>query len=621
MKRKWLKGTATLLTAALLVSVPGISAEADYQLGNEAVVTTTETAMETVMSVSGGDEEALYPAPTIEWVNTWELKLTLPEELQGTEESYEFQTEIYKDGIYNAIWTTYNDNGVSVVPVYYDLTDSGVYSYVSYVSQNGVQISEKATIGRAYTAPAEKLGTTVAEWHDGGIPRISFQAIPHTAYYLVDYNGGGTYWPAASFDAHEDGTLWATDVQMKGILSQGAGEYKIKIQAISEDVTLYANGDWGAVSETFSFDGNFQESMVSNDIEEIKTGLQDESVKEIEYVLNDGAEISEADQAEIFSAIKGTDKSFTFTFQNEEQDLEYQWIFEGAEITDDTKAVNFQIIVDANVQEVIDCVDTNSVKEVDLAFLYEGALPGKAMVNVNLQGKLGDAKTAHLYYFNPETKRLEAVAENLEVVDGYVAFPLTHCSNYILTAEMLKDLIPDKEDPEPTPQPTPQPTARPTTQPATEPTAQPTSQPTAQPTAGGSQTASVQSEEPAAVQQAAMVTYIVEVGDSLQKIAVKFYGDGSYWKKIYEDNAGIIRNPNLIYAGQALNIYLPAESAESSVDAAGEIYTVQSGDSLWSIAKKYYGKGQLCSKIYQANQDVIANPKRIRIGQKLVIPE
>ncbi|WIV11374.1 LysM peptidoglycan-binding domain-containing protein [Proteiniborus sp. MB09-C3] len=49
-------------------------------------------------------------------------------------------------------------------------------------------------------------------------------------------------------------------------------------------------------------------------------------------------------------------------------------------------------------------------------------------------------------------------------------------------------------------------------------------------------------------------------------------------------------------------------------------YVVQSGDSLWAIAKKYYGDGNQYPKIANANKDKIKNPSLIYPGQKLVIP-
>ncbi len=51
------------------------------------------------------------------------------------------------------------------------------------------------------------------------------------------------------------------------------------------------------------------------------------------------------------------------------------------------------------------------------------------------------------------------------------------------------------------------------------------------------------------------VKYKVVKGDSLYKIAKKYYPSGNYWKKIYSENRGVIgKNPNLIYIGQEYNL-------------------------------------------------------------------
>ncbi len=49
-------------------------------------------------------------------------------------------------------------------------------------------------------------------------------------------------------------------------------------------------------------------------------------------------------------------------------------------------------------------------------------------------------------------------------------------------------------------------------------------------------------------------TYTVAPGDCLWKIAQKYFGTGYQWNAIYQANASIIKNPNLIYAGQVLVI-------------------------------------------------------------------
>jgi nucleoid-associated protein YgaU len=48
--------------------------------------------------------------------------------------------------------------------------------------------------------------------------------------------------------------------------------------------------------------------------------------------------------------------------------------------------------------------------------------------------------------------------------------------------------------------------------------------------------------------------YVVEKGDSLSKIALRYYGDASLHPRIFDANREVIRDPNLIYPGQKLRI-------------------------------------------------------------------
>jgi uncharacterized protein YidB (DUF937 family) len=49
-------------------------------------------------------------------------------------------------------------------------------------------------------------------------------------------------------------------------------------------------------------------------------------------------------------------------------------------------------------------------------------------------------------------------------------------------------------------------------------------------------------------------TYTVAAGDSLSKIAKRFYGDANQWRRIFEANRDQIQNPDLIHPGQVLRI-------------------------------------------------------------------
>lgn len=56
-------------------------------------------------------------------------------------------------------------------------------------------------------------------------------------------------------------------------------------------------------------------------------------------------------------------------------------------------------------------------------------------------------------------------------------------------------------------------------------------------------------------------------------------------------------------------------------NVAGGTYTVESGDTLSKIAKRFYGNANDYNKIFEANQDQLDNPDQIRVGQVLKLPE
>ena len=58
----------------------------------------------------------------------------------------------------------------------------------------------------------------------------------------------------------------------------------------------------------------------------------------------------------------------------------------------------------------------------------------------------------------------------------------------------------------------------------------------------------------------------------------------------------------------------------SSTSPKAKTYKVKKGDTLWGIAKKYYGDGAKYTKIFNANKDKIKNPNLIYPGQVFKIP-
>jgi nucleoid-associated protein YgaU len=64
----------------------------------------------------------------------------------------------------------------------------------------------------------------------------------------------------------------------------------------------------------------------------------------------------------------------------------------------------------------------------------------------------------------------------------------------------------------------------------------------------------------------------------------------------------------------------PAVTA-TVVEAGGDSYEVQSGDTLATIAQQFYGDGTQWRRIYDANKDAIgADPDKLKLGMMLKIP-
>jgi nucleoid-associated protein YgaU len=74
-------------------------------------------------------------------------------------------------------------------------------------------------------------------------------------------------------------------------------------------------------------------------------------------------------------------------------------------------------------------------------------------------------------------------------------------------------------------------------------------------------------------------------------------------------------------------LQMPSGYSDSKVAVAAtpssQTYVVKKGDTLWSIAKKYYGDGKQWRKILDANTKSLStagNTKTLRVGFQLVIP-
>lgn len=109
-----------------------------------------------------------------------------------------------------------------------------------------------------------------------------------------------------------------------------------------------------------------------------------------------------------------------------------------------------------------------------------------------------------------------------------------------------------------------------------------------------------------------IVYYTVKKGDTLSKIARKY---GTTVNSLV--NLNEIKNPNLIYVNQKLQIY-SSSSTDSSLgnNSCGKImYTIKSGNTLSGIAKRFNSSVNEIAKLND-----ISNPNLIYAGRVIRIP-
>jgi nucleoid-associated protein YgaU len=136
-------------------------------------------------------------------------------------------------------------------------------------------------------------------------------------------------------------------------------------------------------------------------------------------------------------------------------------------------------------------------------------------------------------------------------------------------------------------------------------------------------------------------THVVRSGETFSSIAQAVYGSAAYYPHLIRANPHA--NPNNLKLGTVINIpkVEDVKATGGPVSAAGEHskgaaltvvddvkidptkqYRVVSGDSLYKISQKVYGKPTYVEAIYEKNrQQIGANPTKLKLGMILELPE
>src|SRR6266705_1864458 len=105
-------------------------------------------------------------------------------------------------------------------------------------------------------------------------------------------------------------------------------------------------------------------------------------------------------------------------------------------------------------------------------------------------------------------------------------------------------------------------------------------------------------------------------GDSVipRSEAAQLRNENLNLRKELEARAGSLRStPEKSQANDASSKKIGAKKADRT-------YVVQSGDTLFSISRKFYKSSKHWKKILGANRKNIRDPKKLTVGEKLVIP-
>lgn len=88
---------------------------------------------------------------------------------------------------------------------------------------------------------------------------------------------------------------------------------------------------------------------------------------------------------------------------------------------------------------------------------------------------------------------------------------------------------------------------------------------------------------------ASAATHTVAPGENLSSLAQQYLGDRTKWREIYELNKDVIKNPNVIYVGQVLNVPGEEEPAAPVVEEEATTTAVVKVENGWYLGTKTSG--------------------------------
>jgi hypothetical protein len=156
----------------------------------------------------------------------------------------------------------------------------------------------------------------------------------------------------------------------------------------------------------------------------------------------------------VLENLKQTQKDLTLTVTDSSSKLPlYSWTFKGADMaksTETIKELNLalslkSVTADAGVNKAVSAAG----KGLLVTFGNNGNLPAPATVKMFVVDQGFTAgQTVYLYYYNSDTKQIEALNNSAYKVDdsGYVNVEIDHCSEYVLLPKQVAAVAPVRLD-------------------------------------------------------------------------------------------------------------------------------------------------------------------------------
>jgi nucleoid-associated protein YgaU len=120
-----------------------------------------------------------------------------------------------------------------------------------------------------------------------------------------------------------------------------------------------------------------------------------------------------------------------------------------------------------------------------------------------------------------------------------------------------------------------------------------------------------------------LMKYAWRAGDDFASLAQRYYGSQAEATRLQLANEGV--RPADLRPGDTIWVPVEAGRTTRAMSAGGwrpgELYVVQSGEILGTIAQKVYGSAREWRRIFNANRDVLSDPDTLRAGMKLRIPD